>query len=290
MANNTIQIKRTSVSGRTPNTTISANSQYIRAGELALNMPDRIVYTSDGSNLIPIGANNVNVRVSNTLTVNAISANNSLGSYGQVLTSSGSGLYWDTPASGGGGSSSVSLSYVVDEFTGNGSVNTYTLSIASNTDNSLVFINGVQQQGNVAYTISSNTITFAEDIAASSNVVVRTPQFTTFSPPTGYLVQQANTITTSNTDEQTVDAFSSTVFRSASYYVQVTDNTNGEYHTQNINLLHNGTTVFMSEYAALYTNSSLATFDGAIAGSMVYLNVTPVVANSTIFVVRTSVA
>jgi len=52
MANNTIKIKRTSVSGRFPNTVDPANSQYISAGELALNLPDQKIYTSDGSNLV----------------------------------------------------------------------------------------------------------------------------------------------------------------------------------------------------------------------------------------------
>jgi len=46
MANNTIQVKRSSTAGRQPNTTNSANSQYINAGEFALNMTDQILYTS----------------------------------------------------------------------------------------------------------------------------------------------------------------------------------------------------------------------------------------------------
>ena len=59
MANNVLQVKRTSTAGRTPNTTGSyaTNSQYIAAGELALNMTDKILYTSDGTNLITVGAN-----------------------------------------------------------------------------------------------------------------------------------------------------------------------------------------------------------------------------------------
>ena len=100
MANNTIQVKRTSTSGRTPNTTNSSNTQYISAGELALNMTDQIMYTSNGSTLIAIGANNLNVSVTGNLTVNAIIANGSLGSAGQVLTSNGGGLYWATASAG----------------------------------------------------------------------------------------------------------------------------------------------------------------------------------------------
>lgn len=96
MANNKIQVKRTSTSGRTPNTTNSGNAQYIAAGELALNMADGILYTSNGSVLLPVGANNVDVNVSNTLTVKAVSANGGNGSSGQVLTSNGTATYWST--------------------------------------------------------------------------------------------------------------------------------------------------------------------------------------------------
>ena len=96
MANNRIQIKRTSVAGRTANVTNSGNTQYIAAGELALNMVDGILYSSNGSSLIPIGANNVNVNVSNTITLKSINAAGSLGLAGQVLTvNSTGGILWD---------------------------------------------------------------------------------------------------------------------------------------------------------------------------------------------------
>lgn len=105
MANNTIQVKRTSTTGRTPNTTSSANTQYIEAGELALNMADGILYSSNGSTLITIGSNLVNQSVTGTLTVKSISSNGSLGTSGQVLTSNGSSTYWAAGGGGGGGAS-----------------------------------------------------------------------------------------------------------------------------------------------------------------------------------------
>ena len=70
-ANTKFQIRRTSVAGRTPNTTGSyaTNSQYIAAGEFALNMTDQILYTSDGTNLLTVGANQVNQNVSGNLSL-----------------------------------------------------------------------------------------------------------------------------------------------------------------------------------------------------------------------------
>lgn len=95
MANNIIQVKRTSVSGRTANVTNSGNSQYINPGEFALNMADGILYSSNGSALIEIGANNVNARVSNTITLNSINAAGSIGTAGQVLSvNSSGGVVW----------------------------------------------------------------------------------------------------------------------------------------------------------------------------------------------------
>ena len=98
MANNRVQVKRTSTAGRTPNTTGSyaTNSQYISAGELALNMADGILYSSNGSAVIAIGANNVNVNVSNTLTTYALRAGGSLGTVGQILVSNGTAINWET--------------------------------------------------------------------------------------------------------------------------------------------------------------------------------------------------
>jgi hypothetical protein len=71
MANNVLQVKRTSTTGRTPNTTASyaTNSQYIAAGEFALNMADGILYTSNGSAVITVGANLVNQTITGTLSV-----------------------------------------------------------------------------------------------------------------------------------------------------------------------------------------------------------------------------
>jgi len=98
MASNKIQVKRTAQSGRTPNTSDPNNSQYIYPGELALNMADVVLYTSDGSKLITVGANLANLNVRN------INANGTSGIAGQILTSNSSGgIYWGTFTGGGGG-------------------------------------------------------------------------------------------------------------------------------------------------------------------------------------------
>jgi hypothetical protein len=105
LANNVFQAKRTTVSGRVPNTTASyaTNSQYIAAGEFALNMTDQILFTSNGSAPIYIGSNLINQNITGNLTVKGIIANGSLGTAGHVLHTNGTAVYWDVDNTGGGG-------------------------------------------------------------------------------------------------------------------------------------------------------------------------------------------
>jgi hypothetical protein len=97
------QVKRTSTAGRLPNTTNSSNSSFIDAGELAINLTDGVMYSSDGSNLIVIGKNQLVANIVNLGITGGIYANGSYGVPSYVLTSNGSGAYW--AASSGGGTS-----------------------------------------------------------------------------------------------------------------------------------------------------------------------------------------
>lgn len=78
---NKIQIKRTSVTGRTPNTTNSGNSHYIDTGELALNITDGKLFSSNGLVSFEIGANLNSLSVggakltANATLVNAVALN-----------------------------------------------------------------------------------------------------------------------------------------------------------------------------------------------------------------------
>lgn len=106
MANSVFQIKRTSVSGRAANSTTLPNP-----GELAINMADQIMYSTNGTTIFEIGANNTNLHVTGNATIKAIVANGSLGTADQVLTTNGTVIYWKTPAAGGGGSVNVDAQY-----------------------------------------------------------------------------------------------------------------------------------------------------------------------------------
>ena len=85
---NKLQIKRTAVTGRTPNTTNSGNTHFIDTGELALNLTDKKLFSSNGTVYFEIGSN------LSSLSVNSIVANGTNGTSGQLLHSNGSGVYW----------------------------------------------------------------------------------------------------------------------------------------------------------------------------------------------------
>ena len=63
MANNVFKIKRTSTTGRAANTSTLTNP-----GELALNMTDGIMYSTNGSSVFEVGANLTSAHITNSLT------------------------------------------------------------------------------------------------------------------------------------------------------------------------------------------------------------------------------
>jgi len=179
MANNLIQIKRTSVSGRAANTTTLTN-----AGELALNMTDGIMYSTNGSTVFEVGANLTSIAVGNSTsrfvanttrvaigTSQGLLANGSIGTNGQVLTSNGTTVYWAS------GSSGVNAQQAVYTYTlaANATViqgaddSAQTLSYTSGLEN--VFINGSRQIAGVDYTTTNSTAITLLDPALTGEVV-----------------------------------------------------------------------------------------------------------------------
>ncbi|MDR3502862.1 MAG: hypothetical protein P4L79_09790 [Legionella sp.] len=99
MANTLIQVLRTSVSGRAANT-----STLTSPGQLALNMPDGILYSTNGSVVFEIGANNTNVNVSNTIFIGNTTANVVANSTGITIANSSGSVSINPLTTFGGGS------------------------------------------------------------------------------------------------------------------------------------------------------------------------------------------
>lgn len=91
----------------------------------------------------------------------------------------------------------------------------------------------------------------------------------------------AATATTETTSESNIDTFSASVFRSAQYQIQITRGS--LYHVTTLNVLHDGTDVYLSEFGTIKTGSSLATFDADINSGNVRVRATPAFSSSTVF-------
>lgn len=92
---------------------------------------------------------------------------------------------------------------------------------------------------------------------------------------------EAATSTTTTTDESNIDTFSATTYRSAQYQIQITRGS--LYHVTTLNVLHDGTDVYLSEFGTIKTGSSLATFDADISSGNVRVRATPAFSSSTVF-------
>jgi hypothetical protein len=101
-----------------------------------------------------------------------------------------------------------------------------------------------------------------------------------------YIDQTATSLTTTTVD-QVVDTFAAATYRTAKYIVQMS-HTSG-YHSSEILLVHDGSTVYMTTYADIITNASLGTIDGDINAGNVRLLVSPVNTNTNINVTRINV-
>ena len=92
--------------------------------------------------------------------------------------------------------------------------------------------------------------------------------------------------TTTTTSESSLDSFSASSFRSAKYQIQITQGSS--YNITEINLVHDGSDSYGTEYGTVRTGISLASFNTDIDGDNVRLLATPASSSSTTFkLVRT---
>lgn len=88
--------------------------------------------------------------------------------------------------------------------------------------------------------------------------------------PVGYI---GNAVVTTTTSNNVIDTFSTSLYRSAKYYIQITDNTN--YYSSEYLVMHDNTNATGVEYAILYSNNSLANVTSDVSGGNVRLLVAP---------------
>ena len=101
---------------------------------------------------------------------------------------------------------------------------------------------------------------------------------------------KVDSYTSTNTDLQTLDTFTKTDYRGGKYLISIKDNTNNDYQTTEIMILQDGTTAYVTEYATLISDGTLAPFTSDINTNDVRLRVTPSFANTTFKFQRTLLA
>jgi hypothetical protein len=89
--------------------------------------------------------------------------------------------------------------------------------------------------------------------------------------------------------DQIIDTFSSAEFRTVKYLVQLEHDSDNKYHSSEIILTHNGTNVFLTEYAEVKTDSSLGIFNANIVNNNITITLSPSYTNTDFKAKRISV-
>ena len=94
--------------------------------------------------------------------------------------------------------------------------------------------------------------------------------------------------TSTNTDLQAIDTFALADYRSGKYLISVTSGS--AYQVTELVVLHDGTSVYTTEYATILSGSTLAQFSANVLSGNIRLNATPSSATTTFKYQRTLLA
>jgi len=205
------------------------------------------------------------------------------------------------------------------QFTGDGSTTTFTLSEASTTAATIVAINGVVQIPGLsyAYTVSDTTLTFSEAPASGDIIDARTLTTTaqvsgigsttgftniaadtdatgivfktgtasastvfTMPPGGGIVSNDANVSVASANSPTTIDTITNATYRSAKYIVQVTNGT--YFQSSEALVVQDGTAATIVVYGTVQTNSNLGVLSAAVSGGSTLVQFTAANATNTV--------
>ena len=134
-----------------------------------------------------------------------------------------------------------------------------------------VYYNGAKLVPGADFTANNgSSITLGDTVTAGDTIEVISLGKASF-VDNDVLAPIAATLATTN--EQLIDRFSLTNYRSVKYFVQMTNGT--DYHVTEVVIMHDDTNVYISEYGTMYSNASLGTLSADISGDYVRLLATP---------------
>jgi hypothetical protein len=133
----------------------------------------------------------------------------------------------------------------------------------------MVYIDNVYQEPTENYTVSSNNITFTSAPHTGARIFALVG-FDAGAMTTGG-VSRAQTDSVAFTSASTaIMTYNATSYRSAELFVTITDSANTEYSCMKANVVHDGTTAFISVYGIVNTGGSdTATLTATYSGGTV---------------------
>ena len=152
-----------------------------------------------------------------------------------------------------------------------------------------VFLNGSRLTPALDYTATNGTsITLLTDYPIDSSDTVTVSSF-----GKAYLIDRgvvpAEQDTPTAATQYIADTYSASLYRTSKYIIQLEHDSDNKYHSTEVLLTHDGTSVYMTEYGDVKTDSSLGTIDADISGGNVRLLVTPEYNNTSIKTQRITV-
>lgn len=149
-----------------------------------------------------------------------------------------------------------------------------------------VFQNGVKLIDGSDYTATNGTaVTFITSL--ESGDIIEIDSYARAAILDADAIKPVGATLSTTASNQPVDIFTAVSYRTAKYIIQATAGT--DYHATEVLLIHDGTTVYLTEYGTIFTNASLASFDADIVNGNVRLLCTPANANTTVKAQRISV-
>lgn len=260
MANTTIQLRKSGVSGNVPNS--------LDVGELALNYADGKLYYKNAENVITfissgattnsfatINANSSLIfATSNTDTLSFAAGNNITIS---ACTSTKT-ITINSTATGGGGGANVEI---VNDTTSNA---TRFISFTDSTSGNASTL--FTSNNKLTYNPFSGTLKVTElEVTANTNI-------------------SSNTKIITGTSPATLDTFSADQYRGAFYQVQM--EAGGSFHVLNLSVVNSGGTAQVSSFGDAFNAGPLATFAVSVLSGVLTLTINPVSGSTTITFLR----
>ena len=143
-----------------------------------------------------------------------------------------------------------------------------------------VYLNGAKLVTGSDYTETSGTTLTLDSAIGSGDTLEIVSLSKAAIADFGVLPVDSDLTTTAA--NQIIHEFNRSDFRTVKYLVQLEHDSDNKYHSEEILLTHNNTTVAMTTYAQILLDSNLGSFDADISGANVRLKLTPTKTNTSV--------